>query len=335
MVSEIERTRDPATNVRRGLVLGCGGTLGAAWSTAVLVEVSRRLQWDPREARVIYGTSAGATLATLLAAGLSVEAVLAAALGAAGADPLVAAHFASPPPALPMVPRGGPSSLARVAGLLSGLAPMTALSGLLPEGRGDTRFLTELAAHVAPNGHLGRARLVACDTSTGRRVVFGSKGAPEASLGEALRASWAIPGWFPSVAIGGRRYLDGGVCSPTSADLAALDGVDELVVIAPMTPASAAPRGLATAPMSLLRAAMRATLDAELTEAERAGVRVLRIEPLAEDLAAFGPNLMDGARRLRVLESSLRTARRNVGAALACSSFTRPAPTSRHEGAFA
>ncbi|XGU21294.1 patatin-like phospholipase family protein [Rhodococcus sp. 3Y1] len=44
-------------------------------------------------------------------------------------------------------------------------------------------------------------------------------GAPKATVGEALRASWAIPGWFPPVTIDGVRYIDGGAASTASVDL--------------------------------------------------------------------------------------------------------------------
>ncbi len=329
MVSESAGAGKRAGKTRRGLVLGCGGTLGSAWSLATLFEVSRALAWDPREAEVIYGTSAGATLAMLLGAGVSVDALLAAELGAPGADPVLAAHFASPPPKLPSPPRGGPAGLGLVARMTSGLPTVTALSGLLPEGTGDTTFLARLAEHVAPrdrdhgaDSHFGRTRIVTMDAKSGRRVVFGAPGSPRASIGAAVRASWAIPGWFPSVVIGNHRYLDGGIVSPTSVDLAAAEGVDELVVIAPMTPLAKGPSGAAHALMRLLRSSMRKTLDAEVTRATAAGVRVLRLEPTAEDLEVLGPNLMDGDLRLRVIESSLRTARRNVRAALTKTSFS-------------
>ena len=68
---------------------------------------------------------------------------------------------------------------------------------------------------------------------TGARVAFGSPGAPRAQLGDALAASWAVPGWFPPVTVAGRRYLDGGTISSVSADLVIPRQLDELVVVAP------------------------------------------------------------------------------------------------------
>ena len=62
---------------------------------------------------------------------------------------------------------------------------------------------------------------------------------------------------------------------------------------------------------------MRRTLDREISQLRGAGIRVLRLEPTADDLAVMGPNFMDGTQRLRVLEHTLRSARRNLRAAMA------------------
>ncbi|SMD25774.1 hypothetical protein [Kibdelosporangium aridum] len=44
----------------RALVIGCGGTLGFAWTAAVLDALHSQAEWDPRTADVLVGTSAGA-----------------------------------------------------------------------------------------------------------------------------------------------------------------------------------------------------------------------------------------------------------------------------------
>lgn len=325
MVSEVTQVRS-STAVRRGLVLGCGGTLGAAWSCAALFEVSSALGWDPREAEVIYGTSAGASLAVLLAAGVSARALVDAQVGAEGCLGWLAEHFAAPPPALPVVPRAafGAPRFVRLGGALG---PVVALAGLLPEGRGDTAFLSALAERALPAQGLGRSRLVAVDARTGERVVFGGAGAPSATVADALRASWAIPGIYPPVAIGGRRYLDGGIVSPTSVDLAAREALDELVVIAPMATAPLERPTWATSVLAPLRASMRRTLEREISAAEAAGVRVIRIVPSEDDLRAIGANPMDGGRRLRVVEHALRSSRGTVRAALARHPQSKGAPS--------
>lgn len=319
---------------RRGLVLGCGGTLGAAWTVATLFEVSRALGWDPRSADVLLGTSAGSGLAMLLGAGVSVEALLDAQLGAPSATRSLADHFANPPPTWPSPRIGRPSSLGRARSVLRGAPLLAALTGLLPEGREDPSFLDALVdAHVAPGRwvpHTG-TRIVAASLETGARVAFGGARAPKVAMRDAVRASWAIPGFFPSVSLGGQRWVDGGIVSPVSVDLAIEEGLDELVVLAPMASAKPFPRRGLGRIEGLVRAGMSRTVHAEVSKARRHGAKVLLLEPLEEDLDVMGAFLMDGSRRLAVLESSLRTARRNVRRALDATRSDGPFPTSHLE----
>src|SRR3546814_4490786 len=66
-----------------------------------------------------------------------------------------------------------------------------------PRGGGDPSWLTTLAESLAPGDSWlphPCAYMVSMDYRTGRRVAFGAQGAPKATVGEALRASWAIPG---------------------------------------------------------------------------------------------------------------------------------------------
>src|ERR1700733_5435692 len=57
---------------RWGLVLGGGGVLGAAWMIGALEALERSRGIDARQAEMILGTSAGAVIGALLAAGVSV-----------------------------------------------------------------------------------------------------------------------------------------------------------------------------------------------------------------------------------------------------------------------
>ncbi|TQF66014.1 patatin [Rhodococcus spelaei] len=302
-------------HLRRGLVIGCGGTLGAAWTVAALAAVRDELDWDPREADVLVGTSAGAELVTMLGSGVGVDDMLAMQLGEQVTRPALQTHVADAPGRFPPLPRIGLGSLPLVRrGVRREVGTVTALSGLLPPGGGDASWLDRLATGLNP----GRTWvphpatwLVAMDYATGDRVAFGSPGAPEATLSQALRASWAIPGWMPPVRIGGRRYVDGGAASTASADLVAPLELDELVVLAPMASTRAVPaRGTARAERLILRGWMSAGLDAEIAAVAAAGTRVIRLDATAEDLAVMGPNFMDDRRRLATLESSLRTTRK-------------------------
>jgi NTE family protein len=71
--------------------------------------------------------------------------------------------------------------------------------------------------------------VVATDLNAGKPVVFRS-----GALTQALLASTAIPGLFPSVRIGEREHLDGGVVDNTPFDVAIDDGAKEILAISLM-----------------------------------------------------------------------------------------------------
>ena len=79
----------------------------------------------------------------------------------------------------------------------------------------------------------GRLRVCTVEPGSGRRVVFGSRSAPPASVGQAVAASCAIPAVFAPVRIGDRRYVDGGAWSPTNADAAPAGRGDRVLVLEP------------------------------------------------------------------------------------------------------
>ncbi|WP_425246170.1 patatin-like phospholipase family protein [Streptomyces sp. NEAU-NA10] len=313
-------TNGTRTAPSRGLVLGCGGTLGTAWMIGALHSLQQAVSWDLRSADVLVGTSAGAEVAAMLGAGIGVSELLAAQIAAEDARPELARHFAHPPrrtPPRPALLLGSPRLARRALG--GGVPALTGLSGLLPRGRGDAAWLAALADHLAPDGAWvphPATWLVATDLETGRRRLLGHPEAPEAALRDALRASWAIPGWFPPVRIDGRLYADGGISSPTSADLLVPRGLDEVYVVAPMSSVAPGRRSGPGRAEAALRRVMTRTLNAECAVLRGAGTRVIRIEPTAADLNTMGGNLMDPRRRLAVLETSLRTTRTVVRDAL-------------------
>src|SRR4051812_10921631 len=60
---------------RRGIVLGGGGVLGAAWMIGALSALRDTCGWQPNDADVLIGTSAGAVLAALLGSGVTADAL--------------------------------------------------------------------------------------------------------------------------------------------------------------------------------------------------------------------------------------------------------------------
>ena len=300
--------------MRRGLVLGAGGVLGASWSIGALTAVEERLGWDATTADVIVGTSAGSVLAAFLGSGVRTETLLNHQRGIiAPGDPLVTYDYESSK-SLPQLPRmrlGSPQLLVRTALHPRRVTPLTAMTATMLEGRGSLAPIRELVEAVAPRGTWAahpRTWIVAMDHSTGKRIAFGREGAPEADLAEAVMASCAIPGWYAPVEIGGRRYVDGGVCSPTSLDLVASLDLDEVVVVSPMTSTEMDhPSSRAAKIERYMRKLVTRRMLKEAEKVRAHGTRVVILGPGPDDLEAIGANLMDPRRRESVLETSLRT----------------------------
>ncbi|MGE5289841.1 MAG: patatin-like phospholipase family protein [Micromonosporaceae bacterium] len=305
---------------QRGLVLGVGGVLGAAWMTGALAALQARLPVPVGEVDVMVGTSAGSVLAAALRCGFSMEEMVAHQRGGPAG---VLSALGSPDlgcGALPPWPRlrmGSPRLL--LAGLRAPhrVHPWVTASACLPQGRAGHSVLRAMVAGLA--AHTGRRRwrgstwIVAVDYDSGRRVVFGHRGAAVASLPDAVAASCSVPGWFRPTVIAGRRYVDGGIRSAASADLLAHADMDEVYVLAPAASVvSARPRTPLEAVERLVRRRMTAGLRREVATLRSSGTRVTVLTPGPEDLAAMGANLMDPARRLEVFETSLRTSAKSL-----------------------
>jgi NTE family protein len=299
---------------RRGLVLGAGGVLGASWTIGALAALRDMTGWDPREAEVIIGTSAGSVLAAFLGCGVTPEQLLNHQRGIVAPDDPVIEYDVDSTSALPQLPKLGLGSarlLKTVARHPRKVTPLGALAGLTPKGRTSNEPVRALVEAIAPRGTWAtheRTWIVAMDYDTGKRVPFGREGSPPAGLSEAVMASCAIPGWYAPVEIGGRRYVDGGACSPTSLDLVIPLELDEVFVLSPMTsfdydkPESR----IARAERQFRRLVTRRLIK-EAVKVRQAGTAVVMLGPGAEDLEAIGANMMDARRRTLVLETSLRT----------------------------
>lgn len=74
-------------------------------------------------------------------------------------------------------------------------------------------------------------QVTAVDADTGEFRVFDHTSG--VSLVDAVAASCAVPGVYPPISVGPRRYVDGGVRSATNADLA--EGCERIVILAPVT----------------------------------------------------------------------------------------------------
>ena len=316
---------------RRGIVLGAGGVLGAAWMIGALSALRETWGWEPHEADVLVGTSAGSVISALLGCGVTVDTLANNQRGvtAPGDPALEFDHDTASGGSLPGMPRlgiGSPALLAAAMRHPRRLPPLAVFAGLAPHGRGSLDPVRALVNEANPGGGWAphpATWLVAMDYEAGRRVAFGRPGAPASSLADAVVASCAIPGWYSPAVIGGRRYVDGGTCSPTSLDLLAREELDEVIVLAPMVSFDMDDPATLVARMErkVFRRAMTKRVLHEAAKVRRHGTTVTVLGPGREDLEAIGVNLMDARRRRTVFETSLRTSAH----ALAAGASTLPA----------
>lgn len=304
---------------RLGLVLGAGGSLGAAWTIGALCALEDAYGWDARTADIILGTSAGAIVGSLLAVGARPadmrdhqRGVSTVAVGPAGR--VVVDYDTWVGGALPRMPMPGIGSLKLLGSLARHPHRMpftTLLAACVPPGRGSLDGVRDLfrqldmADRWPDNPCL---RVTAVDLDSGTRVLFGEPGAPHTDLASAVTASCALPAWFEPVRINGRRYVDGCAWSDTNLDLLVGQDLDEVVVLAPTSAQRMDhPRRVPARVERRLRriATWRLLREAQLMR--EGGTRVWLIVPGPKDLAAMGANLMDPLHRLTVLETSLQT----------------------------
>lgn len=301
---------------RRGLVLGAGGVLGAAWSVGALCALEEHWDWRAADCALVQGTSAGSVLAALLGVGLDAAALRDHQRGL----PLPAGpaldwdHDTGTGGARPPRPAPRPGSWPLVA---SGLRhpgrarPLVTMAGLAPRGRGSLAALHTAIGTLAPAGAWAPrpgVRIAALDYRTGRRVLFGTTGAPTVALADAVTAACSIPGWYAPVRLGGRDYIDAGPQSSTSTDLLVGAALDEVVVLAPTASFELdRPRTAAARLERRWRRHVTANLRREVCRLQRAGTAVTVLAPGPADLSAMGANPMDPARRRAVLETALQT----------------------------
>ena len=282
---------------RFGVVLGAGGGTGRAFHAGVLAALDDVLGIDARDARVIVGTSAGSVDAALLRAGISPRDLF---LYTTTRDcsPAGAALFAlmpewsEPDEEGPSV-RWRPASPARLTALArrpwatSPRAFGTVVAAMMRRGRRPTDVLEHSVAALHPRTWPG-AELWLCTVrlDDGRRVVFGRDAdAPVTSVARAVAASCAVASYFEPVEIGGEEFVDGGMYSPSNADLLADEDLDFVVISSAQ---SIAPQARHMSPDTWLRGSCRMLLRHEAARVARSGCPVLLVEPSADDIDVMG-----------------------------------------------
>lgn len=291
-------------------MLGAGGVVGQAFHAGVLAALEQDIGWDPRTAEVIVGSSAGSVTGATLRLGVAAADLAARACGqavspagAAFFDAIDGADQALPGPSVAALLRGwqlpSPALLTRTIRRPWAARATAMASTLLPSGRYDLRERTQVLDRLG-NGWPSGLWLCAARRDTGRRVVFGRSGSPTARISEAVAASCAIPSYFAPVPIGRRHYIDGGVHSPTNADVLTHAGLDVVIVVSPMSAAHGSGRG----PDAAVRWAMHRRLEREIRHLRAQGTQVVRFEPGPDTLRIMGLNAMAEDRSGRVAEAA-------------------------------
>ena len=179
--------------------------------------------------------------------------------------------------------------------------------------RFSSRDLSSLRRHIDSSGARfdGRLRVAAVDRRSGRRVIFGSPGAPRASVAAAVAASCTVPWLFEPVEIEGREYVDGGVWSATNLDAAPAGRDTHVLCLHPMANIVGSHPLLA-----MLRRVGRSAVSVEALTLRRRGALVQWVAPDDVAAATMGNNFMDRAPRARVLaagfQQGLDVARRGL-----------------------
>lgn len=254
--------------MKRALVLGGGGVAGIGWETGMLFGLSEH-GVDLSGADLVIGTSAGSTVGAQLLSGTPLGELYDRHVFAKGESTEIAAELdvdkmTATWAALLTSHDPGPDLRAAIG--------RYALAAATPPERARRAVIeARLPSHEWPAAPL---RIVAVDVNSGEERVFTAD--VGVSIVDAVAGSCAVPGVWPPVTIGDRRYIDGGVRSSANVDLA--EGHDVVVVLAPV------PDFLAPEPRIAKRLAK---LNKKAT--------VLTIEPDDEARAAIGPNPLDPA----------------------------------------
>ncbi len=250
------------------LVLGSGGVTGVAWEIGLLAGLADH-GVDLTGAELVIGTSAGAVVGALITADASLRELYAGQLA---------------PPVGEVGAKLGAGTLLRWGRAAAGpwdaartrarIGQMALAAKTMPEARRRELLAANLPAHEWPRQ---RFLVTAVDAGSGEFTAFDAGSG--VGLVDAVAASCAVPGIWPPVTIGNRRWVDGGVRSAVNADLAA--GCDAIVVLAPI------PYGFGPMP----------SLRAQVAELEK-HARVVVVSPDQQTRRAIGLRMLDPVRRV-------------------------------------
>jgi NTE family protein len=329
---------------RIALCLPGGGAMGALYQIGALAAVEDSVEdFDANSFDLYLGSSSGASLSAVLAAGAPVQRLYRAFLDPADV------YFGLERKHLLRFDLGEwrrmllttLSALRHGAGSLLGKDPKTVPSALwqeldrlydsLPAGLftldAYERFLEDFfVRRGVPNTFAAmprQLRVLAHDLDSGAPVCFGAGDYQDVPVTRACIASMAIPPFFSPVRIGERHYINPGAGQISHLDVAVEAGSRVLVVIHSMVPVRVAsvPTGHGRRDslrdkgmMWVLNQGIRIGMHRLIEESSQRvtldrDVSVLRIEPEPEDGFLFMYNPANFEARRRMLEHAYRSTR--------------------------
>lgn len=273
-------------------MLAGGGLAGIAWETGILRGIEDESTQTARallESDVVLGTSAGSAVAAQLGSGLSLDELYERQVRGASKE---------------IDPRVDIDDITEL--FLNALSDRDATTAQKLQRIGEVARSTSAVSEAVRRDVIAQrlpshdwserdVRITAIDIGTGELVAFDRESG--VGLVDAVAASCAVPGAWPPVTIGERRYMDGGVGSTMNLSLAA--DCDAVVVLVPSGKGAPSPFGRDPA-----------------VEVDSFAGRAFGVFADDDALAAFGPNPLDPACR----EPSARAGRaqgRRVAASVA------------------
>ena len=238
---------------KTALVLAGGGVTGAVYEIGALRAIDDLLvDRTVNDFDIYVGTSAGSLVNTMLANGVSPEAMLQVFRGASPDIRRIENRDILDINRRTLldwgigVPRG-------IVGIVQSYLQspedlnffelLWSLSELLPAGLYDSgvleRYVREVLSGAGRTNRFGELKrelyLVATDLNTGERMVF-SNTTEGVAISQAVAASTALPPVYRPVHIGNKVYVDGGLRGTASLDLAIENGATLIVCINPLVP---------------------------------------------------------------------------------------------------
>ena len=309
--------------------MGGGGITGAAFDFGTLLALRMATGWEPNDADVLIGTSSGAFVGALVRGdALHLDAFT----GTGETDEEIQEWLNAY-----LYTRGAPRGAIRWIrrGLLPSIRNPSLHIALGSPGiyrtDGLQRWVADAIGPVAHSWPKKSTAMVAYDVRTRTRVPFGTEGAPEASLAEAVAASAAVPFVYEPVRIHDRWYADGGMGSGTSADLllAHPEPLDLVIIVAPF--AATAPRSKGRIYEDMFDRVGRKALSAEIAvlAARWPDTDVVVLRPDEAVLNVSRPNPMSAGATIPTFLTTLRSMQHELARSSVWDVLTRhlvPAP---------